>query len=75
MSDWQVEVFNLAVDNVPGVQFWVQTRSGNYGGTPGYLPDETEQEYGAGRNAGQPAGTHARARPGLRHSRRLSRCT
>ena len=25
MSDWQVEVFNLAVDNVPGIQFWVPT--------------------------------------------------
>jgi methionine synthase II (cobalamin-independent) len=47
MSDWQVEVFNLAVDNVPGIQFWVHTCWGNYGGTPGYLPDETEQEYGA----------------------------
>jgi 5-methyltetrahydropteroyltriglutamate--homocysteine methyltransferase len=47
MSDWQVEVFNLAVDDVPGVQFWVHTCWGNYGGTPGYLPDETEQEYGA----------------------------
>ena len=48
MSDWQVEVFNLAVDGVPGVQFWVHTCWGNYGGTPGYLPDETaEQEFGA----------------------------
>jgi methionine synthase II (cobalamin-independent) len=47
MSDWQVEVFNLAVDDVPGVQFWAHTCWGNYGGTPGYLPDGTQQEYGA----------------------------
>ena len=65
MSDWQVEVFNLAVDNVPGVQFWVHTCWGEYGGTPGYLPDETEQEYGAYVLASREA--HARARPGPWH--------
>lgn len=47
ISDWQVEVFNLAVDNVPGVQFWTHTCWGNYGGTPGYLPDETGREHDA----------------------------
>lgn len=47
MSDWEVEVFNLAVDDVPGVQFWTHTCWGNYSGTPGYLPDEGEKEFGA----------------------------
>lgn len=47
MGDWEVEVFNLAVDDVPGVQFWVHTCWGNYSGTPGYFPDEGEKEYGA----------------------------
>ncbi len=46
MSDWHTEVFNLAVDNVPGIQFWVHSCWGNYSGTPGYFPDETETEYG-----------------------------
>lgn len=45
MSDWQVEVFNLAIDDVPGVQFWTHTCWGNYGGTPGYLPDDSAQEF------------------------------
>jgi len=47
MGDWETEVFNLAVDDVPGVKFWVHTCWGNYSGTPGYLPDEGEKEYGA----------------------------
>jgi len=47
MSDWEVEAFNLAVDDVPGVQFWVHTCWGNYSGTPGYFPDEGEKEFGA----------------------------
>jgi 5-methyltetrahydropteroyltriglutamate--homocysteine methyltransferase len=47
MSDWEVEAFNLAVDEVPGVQFWVHTCWGNYSGTPGYFPDEGEREFGA----------------------------
>jgi 5-methyltetrahydropteroyltriglutamate--homocysteine methyltransferase len=47
MSDWEVEAYNLAVDDVPGVQFWTHTCWGNYSGTPGYLPDEGEREYGA----------------------------
>jgi methionine synthase II (cobalamin-independent) len=65
MNDWQTEVFNLAVDNVPGVQFWVHTCWGNYGGTPGYLPDETETEFGAyvidrrAKDAAAPERAHA----------------
>jgi len=47
MSDWEVEVFNLAVDDVPGVQFWTHTCWGNYSGTPGYFPDEGDKEFGA----------------------------
>jgi methionine synthase II (cobalamin-independent) len=47
MTDWETEVYNMAVDDVPGVQFWTHVCWGNYGGTPGYLPDETEREYGA----------------------------
>lgn len=31
MSDWQVEVFNEAVDDVPGVQFWVNYEVGRTG--------------------------------------------
>ncbi|MGH2689220.1 MAG: cobalamin-independent methionine synthase II family protein [Actinomycetota bacterium] len=47
MGDWETEVYNLAVDNVPGVQFWTHTCWGNYSGTPGYFPDESDKEYGA----------------------------
>ena len=47
MSDWETEIFNIAVDDVPGVQFWTHVCWGNYGGTPGYLPDEGEREWGA----------------------------
>ncbi len=47
MSDWEAEVYNLAVDDVPGVQFWTHTCWGNYSGTPGYFPDEGEKEFGA----------------------------
>lgn len=49
MTDWQVEVYNLAVDDVPGVQFWTHSCWGNYGGTPGYLPEgeEHNMEYDA----------------------------
>lgn len=47
MSDWETEIFNIAVDDVPGVQFWTHVCWGNYGGTPGYLPDEGEKEWGA----------------------------
>lgn len=45
MNDWQVEVFNIAVDNVPGVQFWTHTCWGNYSGNFGYLPDDTQREF------------------------------
>jgi 5-methyltetrahydropteroyltriglutamate--homocysteine methyltransferase len=45
MEDWMVEVFNLAVDGVPGVQFWAHACWGNYGGTPGYFPDDSKLEY------------------------------
>jgi len=47
MSDWEVEVYNLAVDDVPGVQFWTHTCWGNYSGTPGYFPDEGDKQNGA----------------------------
>ncbi|MBV9816901.1 MAG: cobalamin-independent methionine synthase II family protein [Solirubrobacterales bacterium] len=47
MSDWEVEVYNLAVDGVPGVQFWTHTCWGNYSGTPGYFPDDGDKENGA----------------------------
>ena len=46
MGDWEVEVYNQAVDGV-GCQFWVHTCWGNYSGTPGYFPDEKEREFGA----------------------------
>src|SRR5581483_7466859 len=29
MSDWETEIYNLAVDNVPGVQFWTHVCWGN----------------------------------------------
>jgi 5-methyltetrahydropteroyltriglutamate--homocysteine methyltransferase len=62
MDDWQVEVYNLAVDEVPGIQFWTHACWGNYGGTPGYLPDgeDEHREYDAyvmadrASNAAQP---------------------
>lgn len=47
MEDWMVEVFNLAVDGISGVQFWAHACWGNYGGTPGYLPDESKLEHDA----------------------------
>lgn len=49
MDDWQIEVYNLAVDDVPGVQFWSHACWGNYGGTPGYLAEgeEEHQEHGS----------------------------
>jgi methionine synthase II (cobalamin-independent) len=48
ISDWEVDAFNAAVDDIPNVQFWVHTCWGNYSGTPGYFPDEEgEKEFGA----------------------------
>lgn len=47
MGDWETDVFNLAVDDIDGVDFWVHTCWGNYSGTPGYFPDEGEREFGA----------------------------
>lgn len=46
MSDWEVEVFNAAVEGV-SCDIWVHTCWGNYSGTPGYFPDEGEKEFGA----------------------------
>ena len=46
MGDWEVEVFNQAVDGVD-CQFWVHTCWGNYSGTPGYFPDDGEREFGS----------------------------
>lgn len=46
LSDWEVEVFNAAVEGV-SCDIWVHTCWGNYSGTPGYFPDEGEKEFGA----------------------------
>jgi 5-methyltetrahydropteroyltriglutamate--homocysteine methyltransferase len=46
LGDWEVEVFNTAVEGAD-CQFWVHTCWGNYSGTPGYFPDEEEREFGA----------------------------
>ena len=46
MGDWEIEVLNKATEGV-SCQFWVHTCWGNYSGTPGYLPDEEEREFGA----------------------------
>jgi methionine synthase II (cobalamin-independent) len=65
MGDWETEIFNLAVDDVPGVQFWTHVCWGNYSGTPGYNPDEGEKEFGAWvldrrpKDAPAPARAHA----------------
>ncbi|MBV9819186.1 MAG: cobalamin-independent methionine synthase II family protein [Solirubrobacterales bacterium] len=45
MGDWQIEVFNLAMDDIPGIQFWAHACWGNYGGTPGFLDEETAREF------------------------------
>ena len=46
MGDWEIEVFNIAVEGV-GCQIWTHTCWGNYSGTPGYFPDDEETEFGA----------------------------
>ena len=46
MGDWEIEVFNTAVEGV-GCQIWTHTCWGNYSGTPGYFPDDEETEFGA----------------------------
>ena len=46
MGDWEIEVFNTAVEGV-GCQIWTHTCWGNYSGTPGYFPDDAETEFGA----------------------------
>lgn len=46
MGDWEIEVFNAAVEGVD-CQIWTHTCWGNYSGTPGYFPDEQEREFGA----------------------------
>lgn len=64
MGDWEIEVFNKAVENVD-CQFWVHTCWGNYSGTPGYFPDEEDREFGAWvldrRPASAPAPERAKA--------------
>jgi methionine synthase II (cobalamin-independent) len=46
MGDWEIEVLNTAVEGVAS-QIWVHTCWGNYSGTPGYLPDDEDTEFGA----------------------------
>jgi len=46
MGDFEIEVFNTAVEGV-GCQIWTHTCWGNYSGTPGYFPNEEEREFGA----------------------------
>lgn len=46
MGDWEIEVLNTATEGVSS-QIWVHTCWGNYSGTPGYLPDDDEREFGA----------------------------
>nr|AAL28081.1 epoxyalkane:coenzyme M transferase [Rhodococcus rhodochrous] len=46
MGDWEIEILNKAVEGVD-CQFWVHTCWGNYSGTPAYLPDDEEREFGA----------------------------
>lgn len=64
MDGWEIEVFNRAVADVD-CQFWVHTCWGNYSGTPGYFPDESEREFGAyvlaDRGEDAPAPERARA--------------
>ncbi|MBS4728722.1 cobalamin-independent methionine synthase II family protein [Mycobacterium sp. SM1] len=64
MGDWEIEALNKAVEGV-GTQFWVHTCWGNYSGTPAYLPDDEEKEFGAWildrRPASAPAPERARA--------------
>lgn len=64
MGDWEIEVFNRAVEGVD-CQFWVHTCWGNYSGTPGYFPDDEEREFGAWvldrRPAAAPAPERAKA--------------
>jgi 5-methyltetrahydropteroyltriglutamate--homocysteine methyltransferase len=61
MGDWEIEVFNAAVEGV-GCQFWVHTCWGNYSGTPGYFPDDEERENGAWVLDHRPAAAPAPAR-------------
>lgn len=64
MGDWEIEVFNRAVEGVD-CQIWVHTCWGNYSGTPGYFPDDEEREFGAWvldrRPAAAPAPERAQA--------------
>ncbi len=46
IGDWEIEALNAAVEGV-NCQFWVHTCWGNYSGTPAYLPDHTDTEFGA----------------------------
>lgn len=47
MGDWEVEVFNRAVEGI-SCQFWAHVCWGNYSGTPGYFPLEgADREFGA----------------------------
>jgi 2-hydroxypropyl-CoM lyase len=46
IGDWEVEAINFAMEGI-SCDFWVHTCWGNYSGTPGYLPEENEKEFGA----------------------------
>ncbi|MGQ0577241.1 MAG: cobalamin-independent methionine synthase II family protein [Pseudonocardia sp.] len=55
MGDWEVDALNTAIDGID-CQFWVHTCWGNYSGTPGYLPDDGERDFGAWVLDRRPAG-------------------
>lgn len=46
MGDWEIEIFNKAIDGVSSA-IWAHTCWGNYSGTPGYMPDDGEREFGS----------------------------
>jgi 5-methyltetrahydropteroyltriglutamate--homocysteine methyltransferase len=41
LEDWAIEAFNRAVEGVKNAQIVVHVCWGNWGGTPGYFPDDT----------------------------------
>ncbi|MGD9528359.1 cobalamin-independent methionine synthase II family protein [Pseudonocardia sp.] len=55
MGDWEIEALNTAIDGVD-CEFWVHTCWGNYSGTPGYLDEHGERDFGAWVLDRRPAG-------------------
>jgi 5-methyltetrahydropteroyltriglutamate--homocysteine methyltransferase len=43
LEDWAIEAFDRATEGVKNAKIVCHTCWGNWGGTPGYLPDETAQ--------------------------------